>query len=88
MKTKLIITFDLTKDGADFWEQVKEVDAVLSKVVVKKPCYQRLFSWFYIHLPYVVAINIYLRALPYGVMVSTGGSNPLSLRSSRSRATN
>ena len=26
--------------------------------------------------------------LPYGVMVSTGGSNPLSLRSSRSRATN
>lgn len=46
MKTKLIITFDLTKDGADFWEQVKEVDAVLCKVVVKEPWYKRLFSWF------------------------------------------
>ena len=46
MKTKLIITFDLTNDGADFREQVKEVDAVLCKVVVKKPWYKRLFSWF------------------------------------------
>ena len=46
MKTKLIITFDLTKARTDFWEQVKEVDAVLCKVVVKKPWYKRLFSWF------------------------------------------
>lgn len=46
MKAQYDITIDLTKDGADFWEQVKEVDAVLCKVVVKKPWYKRLFSWF------------------------------------------
>ena len=37
--------------------------------------------------PYVEGKNIHV-LLPYGVMVSTGGSNPLSLRSSRSGATN
>ena len=46
MRTKLIITLDLTKDGVDFWEQIKEVDTVLCKVVAKKPWYKRLFSWF------------------------------------------
>lgn len=46
MRTKLIITLDLTKDAVDFWEQIKEVNAVLCKVVVKKPWYKRLFSWF------------------------------------------
>lgn len=46
MRTKLIITLDLTKDTVDFWEQIKEVDAVLCKVVAKKPWYKRLFSWF------------------------------------------
>lgn len=46
MRTKLIITLDLTKDTVDFWEQIKEVDTVLCKVVAKKPWYKRLFSWF------------------------------------------
>ena len=31
MRTKLIITLDLTKDAVDFWEQIKEVDTVLCK---------------------------------------------------------